>query len=40
LLSIVNPTKKSRKEKGKIEKENPKIQNDTYEESLEDRPSW
>jgi hypothetical protein len=40
LLSIVNPTKKSRKEKGKIEKENPKIQKDTHEESLKDCPSW
>jgi hypothetical protein len=37
---LLTPQKKSRKEKEKIEKENTKIQKDTYEESLEDCPSW
>jgi hypothetical protein len=35
LLSIFDPTKKSRKEK-----ENPKIQEDTDKENPEDCPSW
>jgi len=39
LLPIFNSTKKSRKKREKIEKENPKIQEDTHEESLEDCPS-
>jgi hypothetical protein len=36
LLSIFDPTKKSRKK----EKKNLKIQEDTHDESLEDCPSW
>ena len=39
IIVVINflPVKKLRK---KIEKENPKIQEDTHKESLEDCPSW